>query len=113
MKPKIRNRRKNKRIEKIKPTQILLKGCLLRVNDISSEGIGMILEKDGPNFFIGERLDAIPLSLHSGTVNLKGTVSHISVKAANTVLGIRFLFNEEEFNALVQFKKECALHKEK
>ena len=109
MEPDLRNKRKNGRAYELKPTSIMLKGQSLRVNDISSEGIGVVLEKDGPRFFIGERIEKIPIPLQSGTMDLKGTVSHISINAANTVLGIQFLFGEQEFDAIVRFKKERTL----
>lgn len=104
--PDFRNKRKSERAYDLKPTSIVLKGQILRVANISNEGIGIILEETGPRFFIGERLEQIPIPLQSGTVNVKGIVSHISVTAAHTVLGIRFLFSGEEFNAIIRFKKE-------
>lgn len=106
MMPNFRNKRKNERAYDLKPTRIMLKGQLLRVNNISNEGIGIILEEGGPRFFIGERFEKIPIPLQSGTVNIKGIVSHISTTATATVLGIRFLFSGEEFNSIIQFKKE-------
>ncbi len=109
MKPKPRNRRKTERIIALKPTRIRLKGHPLELSDISSEGIGVILEKEGPRFFIGERIDNIPLPLQGGTIDLPGMVSHISITAAHTVLGIRFLLGEGDFNAVNRFKKERAL----
>jgi len=109
MKPDLGDKRKNGRAYELKPTSIMLKGRLLRVNDISSEGIGVVLEKDGPQFFIGERIEKIPIPLQSGTMDLKGTVSHISINVANTVLGIQFLFGEQDFDAIVRFKKERTL----
>ena len=104
--PNLRNKRKSERVYDLKPTRIMLKGQLFRVNNISNEGIGIILEEDEPRFFIGERFEKIPIPLQSGTVNVKGIVSHISTTTAFTVLGIRFLFSGEEFNSIIQFKKE-------
>lgn len=104
--PNPRNQRKSERTYNLKPTCITLKGQWFQVNDISSEGIGIILKADGPRFFIGERLETIPIPLESGTVNLKGIVSHVSVTTAATVCGIRFLFSGDEFNTMLQFKKE-------
>ena len=101
-----RNKRKNERTYAIKPTRITLKGHSYRLNDISNEGIGLVLENDVPHFVIGERLEKIPIPLQSGTVNLKGAVSHISITADCTVCGIRFIFDGDEFSSIVQFKKE-------
>ena len=107
--PHIGNRRKNLRSYNIKPTSILLKDRLFRVRDISTEGLGIILEEKGPRFFIGERLEKIPIPLQSGPVILKGFVTHISVTDSCTICGIRFLFSGDDFNSIVQFKKERSL----
>ncbi len=104
--PHVDNRHKKVRSYELKPTSILLKDRLFRVNDISTEGIGIILEEKGPRFFIGERLEEIPLPLQSGPVTLKGFVTHISVTDSGTIYGIRFLFSGDDFNSIVQFKKE-------
>ena len=103
---KPRNERKSERNYELKPTRIELKGRLFQVNDISSDGIGIILEENGPRFFMGERLENIPIQLQSGTVNIKGLVSHISVTTACTICGINFLFSSDEFKSILQFKKE-------
>ena len=102
-----RNKRKNERTHALKPMRITLKDHLFQLNDISIEGIGIVLDKDAPQFFIGERIEKIPIPLQSGTVYLMGIVSHISVNANCTVCGIRFLLNGEDFPSVVQFKKEC------
>ena len=102
-----RNKRKNERTYALKPVRIILKDHHFQLNDISIEGFGIVLDKDGPQFFIGERIEKIPIPLKSGTVYLMGIVSHISVNANYTVCGIRFLFNGEDFPSIVQFKKEC------
>ena len=99
-------RRKSKRVSALKKTTITLKGYSFQVSDISSEGIGVILEKDGPRFFIGERLDQIEIPLEAATVAIDGVVTHISVTTTGTVCGIRFLYQGEEFEAILQFKKE-------
>jgi len=101
------NQRKNERTYALKPVRIILKDHPFQLNDISNEGMGIVLEKDGPQFFIGERIEKIPIPLKSGTVFLTGMVSHISVTSNCTVCGIRFLFSGEDFITLVQFKKEC------
>ena len=107
--PKIDNRREKNRSYDLEPTSILLKDRLFRVNDISTEGIGIILEDKGPRFFIGERLEEIPIPLQSGPVILKGFVAHISVTDSCTICGIRFLFSGDDFDSIVQFRKERTL----
>ena len=102
-----RNKRNNERTYSLKPVCITLKDHPFQLNDISNEGIGIVLEKDGPQFCIGERIEKIPIPLQSGAVNLVGIVSHISVNAHRTVCGIRFIFHGEDFSSVVQFKKEC------
>jgi hypothetical protein len=79
------------------------------VNDLSSGGIGVVLEQDGPDFVIGERLDRIPLELTAGPVNLQGVVSHISVSTDQTICGIRFLLTDDQFDTVIQYRKERAL----
>ena len=107
MMPDSRNKRKNERTYALKPVGIALKNHLFQLNDISNEGMGIVLDKEGPQFFIGERIEKIPMPLQSGTVFVAGTVSHISVTADCTVCGIRFVLNGDDFLAVVQFKKEC------
>lgn len=101
-----RNKRQNERTQAIIPTRITLKGHSYRLYNISSEGIGLLLENDVPHFVIGERLEKIPIPLQNGTVNLKGAVSHISINADGSVCGIRFIFDGDDFSSIVQFKKE-------
>jgi len=100
------NQRKNQREYHLKPTRIALKDAFLEVNDISNGGIGVVLEKDGPDFITGERLDPIPLELTDGRVHLQGVVSHISVATDKTICGIRFLLTGDQFDTVIQFKKE-------
>ena len=98
--------RKNERTCQIKPTRVVIKGTLLELSDISNGGIGVVLEKDGPEFITGERLETIPLDLADGRVYLQGVVSHISVAADRTICGIRFLLTGDQFDRVIQFKKE-------
>lgn len=107
MKP--RNKRKDGRVYALKPTSILLKNRMLRVSDISNEGIGIVLDDHGPQFVTGERLENIPIPLDSGTVSLKGIVSHISVTAERKICGIRFDFGGTDFSVAVKFKRERTL----
>jgi len=103
------NQRQNKREYHLNPTRIALKGAFLDVNDISSGGIGVVLAKDGPEFITGERLDPIPLELTDGRVLLQGVVSHISVATDKTICGIRFLLTGDQFDTVIQFKRERGL----
>lgn len=103
---KLSEQRKHDRAFELKPTQVLLKGKSFAVNDIGSGGMGIVLEDGGPPFFMGERLDAIPLPLAGGTVTLKGVVSHISVTTERRVCGIRFILSGDDFDVVLRFKKE-------
>ena len=100
------NKRGNNRAYHLKPTRIALKGTSFELNDIGSGGIGVVLEKGGPEFITGERIEKVPLELQSGMVNLKGVVSHISVSTEKIICGIRFLLTGDEFDTVLQFKKE-------
>ena len=100
-------KRKNKRTSDLKPTHILLNNQPYQIKDISNTGIGIILNKDKPQFFLGERIEDIPISLSSGTINIRGAVSHISVTLTQKICGIRFLFlTAAEFKAVMLFKNE-------
>ena len=101
-----RNRRKSDRLFPLKPTRIKLKGNFFQLHDINNQGIGIILENDGPQFVTGERIDSVPIPLQSGTVNINGIVSHLSVTSKHRICGIRFLFNGDEFKSVIQFKNE-------
>jgi hypothetical protein len=100
------NKRKNQRVYHLKPTLISLKGAAFELNDVSSDGIGVVVVEGGPEFSMGERIENIPLKLQSGLVKLKGVVSHISVSTEKTICGIRFLLTDDEFDTVIQFKKE-------
>ena len=104
--PEERDRRTSRRNYALKPTHIRLKGHEFEIHDISSDGIGLILDKDGPRFVIGERLDNIPIPLQSGTVIVKGLVSHISITTNCAICGIRFLFSSDEYKSIIEFIKE-------
>ena len=104
--PETRNLRKAPRAYSLKPTQIQLKSSAYRMNDISSTGMGLVMTAGSPEFVIGERLDNIPIPLQSGTVAVKGVVTHLSVTDNGTVCGIQFEFSGDEFDAIIQFKKE-------
>ena len=100
-------KRKNQRTSDLKTTHIMLKNQSYQIKDISNTGIGIILKKDKPQFFLGERIEDIPISLSSGTINIRGVVSHISVALTQKICGIRFLFlTGEEFKSVMLFKNE-------
>ena len=103
------DQRRSRRTHALKPTRITLKDRRLRLNDISNEGIGVVIDSAAPLFFPGQRLEAIGLPLQSGMVVVNGVVSHISETATGKVCGIRFLFDGDEFEAVRRFKKECTL----
>jgi hypothetical protein len=98
--------RKSARICDLEPTFITLKDHRFRVHDISTEGIGILLEPGSPRFAIGERLEAIQVPLESGPVEVKGIVSHISVSASGTRCGIMFQLDNEQFGLITRFQKE-------
>ena len=104
--PKPQELRKSKRIYDLEPTFITLKDHSFRVNDISTEGIGIILEPGSPRFAIGERLEAIPIPLEAGPVEVKGVISHISVSSEGTRCGIMFQLDNEQFSLVSRFQQE-------
>ncbi len=104
--PSNRDQRRSHRVRELKPTRINLKGKPFEVSDISNYGIGIILEDDDPPFAVGERLEDIPLPLESGTVNVQGIVSHLSVTTAGRTCGIHFIFRGAEYDAVIRFIQE-------
>ena len=100
------NNRRNKRAHQLKPTKISLKGTFFELNDVSSGGIGLILQEGGPEFITGVRLDHIPLELTEGPVSLQGVVSHISVLTDRTICGIRFTLTGDQYDMVMQYQKE-------
>jgi c-di-GMP-binding flagellar brake protein YcgR len=100
------NQRKKKRVHQLKPTWIALKGAFFELNDVSSGGIGIVLATGAPEFVTGERLEDIPIELTTGPVSIQGVVSHISVSTGKTVCGIRFLLAGDDYDTVMQFKKE-------
>jgi hypothetical protein len=103
------NKRKTDRLYSFKPTLVYLKGKGYRLNDIATEGIGIIV--DGPHiFFSGQRFDNITLQLNEGPISLKGIVTHITKNEINTVCGVRFILaGIEEYKSAERFKNERAL----
>ena len=108
--PASHDQRRSSRVRELKSTRIRLKGSDFQVSDISNDGIGIILEDDGPHFAVGERLEAIPLPLESGTINVQGIVSHISVTTAGRTCGIHFIFRGAEYDAVIRFIQERTLN---
>jgi hypothetical protein len=99
-------KRKSKRVSALKPTYIYLKGNTIQVHDISNEGIGIVLADGAPSFAVGERLPEIPIPLASGTVTIRGVVSHVSYTTAGKMCGIQFLFEGTEYQAVIDFIHE-------
>jgi hypothetical protein len=102
----VTDKRKNRREYNLKPTIINIKGSPFEVHNISSEGIGIIIEENGPQFTNGERIEKIPIPLEEGVVHLRGVVTHISVTSNSRICGIMFQFKGSEFKYLMQFKRE-------
>lgn len=104
-----KNKRKTNRLYSIKPTMINLKGKEYRLNDIATEGLGIIV--DGPHtFFSGQRFDNITLQLNNGPISLKGIVTHITKNEINYICGVRFILaGIEEYKSAERFKNERAL----
>jgi hypothetical protein len=104
--PPASDKRKNERTYHLKPTRIVLKGRPVEIHDISIDGIGIVIDADAPRFFMGERIDRIPLPLKSGTLCVEGVVTHISKTSTCTICGIRFNLNNEDYPVLHRFLKE-------
>jgi hypothetical protein len=71
------------------------------INNISSEGIGVVVE--GPDtFFMGQRIDAIQFPKENPDIALNGIVSHISKTDRGFMCGIRFIFSGTKDYAFVE-----------
>jgi hypothetical protein len=106
MKKAVENR-KSERTDDLVPTLIEIRQKSFRVNDISPEGIGIILTDTSDVFHMGERLDRVILPVDGGKTALKGIVTHLSASDSKRVCGIRFLFDSsKEFDAVARFRKE-------
>ena len=91
----------------LKPTQVVIKDRIFQLNDISNEGVGVLLNGEDTAFHLGERIETICLPLKSGEVTLSGVVTHMSRTESATVCGIRFLFkNSDEFDAVSRFMED-------
>lgn len=103
-----KNKRASGRTYALKPTQLEIRGQRYRLNDISAQGIGLIMEKTRqPSFFIGQRIEAIPIQQARKTQWISGVVAHISTHADRCVCGIRFQFTRpEQFEHVKAFVAE-------
>ena len=108
--PKPRENRAVRRHYDLKPVRIRLKRSWLLVNDVGNDGIGVVLERDGPSFSVGERIDAIPIPLEEGEAYLNGVVSHVSETARKRICGIRFLFTGNDYDIALRFKRQVVLN---
>ena len=71
------------------------------VNNISSEGIGVVVE--GPDtFFPGQRIETIQFPKENPDMVLKGIVSHTSKTDRGFVCGIQFIFSGTADFAVVE-----------
>ena len=102
----VNQKRGGLRMAPLKQTIVILKNHAFQINDISSGGMGLIMQNDGPQMVTGEQLKNISLPLKDGDVNLKGVVTHISITSKTKICGIRFLFSGEEFKSVMQLIKE-------
>jgi len=101
------DRRHYCRESNLKPTQVVIKGRIFRLNDISNEGVGVLLNGEENAFHLGERIETICLPVRGGEVTLSGVVTHMSRTESATVCGIRFLFkNSDEFDAVSRFMED-------
>lgn len=101
------DQRKNDRSYPLKSTDIEIKGTSYRINDISTEGIGLVVDDSSPTLFMGQRIESIPISVQAKTLCLSGVVAHISKTKDGCVCGIRFLFvNAKEFEHAKSFMKD-------
>lgn len=102
--------RREHRSYALKATSIEINGEPYELNDVSAEGIGLILEENSAELFMGQRIESIPIPHENGTAHIQGVVAHISKTAQNTVCGVRFLFkNPEEFKLVEVFKAQRTL----
>lgn len=92
------NRRSSERIVPSEIKQILINDQSYLLNDISREGIGILVDHKVV-FFIGQRIPSIYLEKDKSALSLCGVVNHLSENQSGMVCGIRFDFrNNEEFD---------------
>ena len=92
------NRRQSPRTYPGVPLRIAIREKKFRLDNISSEGMGIAVE--GPDvFFIGQRIDSIVFEGEDSRNPLNGIVSHISKDKHGYLCGIRFVFSgSRDFN---------------
>jgi len=91
----------------LKPTEVVIKNRIFQLNDISNEGVGVLVNGEEKAFHLGERIEKICLPSRGGEVTLSGVVTHMSRTDAAIVCGIRFLFkSSDEFDAVSRFMED-------
>jgi hypothetical protein len=88
----MKNRRQTTRTETIASAMVVIGKERFRLNDISNEGIGIVVE--GPDTFVlGQRIEAIHFPTEHQDIPLNGIVSHISKNDLGFLCGIRFVYS--------------------
>ena len=88
----MKNRRQSNRAEAQYGAIVTIGEARFLMNNISSEGIGVVVE--GPDtFFLGQRIEAIRFPKENQDMILKGIVSHLSKTDRGYLCGIRFVFS--------------------
>ena len=106
-------KRKTDRTVALKPTDIVIGEMSYRLNDISNEGIGIVVDASGHPFHIGQRIEAIPIALETGDRQLSGVVAHITKTSKHVLCGNRFLLRDgDELSAVVRFRQERRLEEQ-
>ena len=91
------------------PPNILINEKRFILNDISREGIGVLVE-DSLGFSLGQRITSILLESHADAQPLIGTVNHISQNKSGIICGIRFDFrNNTEFDYIEKLNQSLAV----
>jgi hypothetical protein len=73
----------------------------LLLNDISNEGIGIVVE-GSDTFVLGQRIEAIHFPTENRDMTLNGIVSHISKNDLGFLCGIRFVYCGTGYFAFVE-----------
>ena len=103
------NRRTSDRTYPPEPKKILINEKRFILNDISREGIGVLVE-DSFGFSIGQRITSILLESHADAQPLIGIVNHMSQNDAGIICGIRFEFrNNAEFDYVEKLNQSLAV----
>ena len=103
------NRRTSDRTHLPEPQKILINEKRFILNDISREGIGVLIE-DSLGFSLGQRITSILLENHADAQSLIGIVNHISQNDAGIICGIRFEFqNNAEFDYVGKLNQSLAV----